>query len=101
MGRALLAVVLMVAAARTATAAPAAPARDALAALDSCIQQLNSQVDVGYRKVAGLCPDLAPSLKASPWGAWLPSDWDKPDNNLSHRGLSELRSLIVRESGRA
>ena len=95
MGRALLAVVLML------SAAPAVPAPDALASLDGCVQRLNSQVDVGYGKIARLCPDLASSLKASPWGAWLPSDWNKPDNNLSHRGLDELRSLIVRESGRA
>lgn len=95
MGRALLALVLML------SAGPAVAARDALAALDSCIQQLDPQLDVGYAKVAALCPDLAPSLRASPWGAWLPSDWNKPDNGLSGRGLRELRTLIVRESRRA
>jgi hypothetical protein len=95
MARALLALVLMLA------VAPAVAAREALAALDSCIQQLDPLRDVGYQKVATVCPDLAPSLKASPWQAWLPSDWDKPDSNLSRRGLHELRALIVRESGRA
>ncbi len=95
MGRALLALVLML------SAAPGLAARDALAALDSCIQELDPRLDVGYAKVATLCPDLAPSLMTSPWGAWLPSDWNKPDNNLSGRGLRELRTLIVRESQRA
>lgn len=95
MGRALLALALML------SAAPAMAARDALASLDSCIGELRPQADVGYAKIATVCPDLAPSLKASPWAAWLPSDWNKPDNNLSRRGLRELRALIVRESARA
>jgi hypothetical protein len=95
MGRALLALVLML------SAAPGLAARDALGALDSCLQQLDPKLDVGYAKIAARCPDLGPSLAASPWGAWLPSDWNKPDNNLSARGLRELRALIVRESRRS
>jgi hypothetical protein len=95
MSRALLALVLMLA------AVPGAPAREALAALDSCIHQLEPELDVGYEKIAARCPDLKPSLADSPWAAWLPSDWDKPQNNLSLRGLRELRTLIVRESALA
>jgi hypothetical protein len=95
MSRGLLALVLMLA------AVPGQAAPDAPAALDSCISRLEPELDVGFAKIAARCPDLAPSLRASPWAAWLPSDWDKPDNNLSRRGLEELRALIGRESARS
>jgi hypothetical protein len=94
MRRGLLALVLMLAAAQ------AAGARDPLAVLDGCIGRLDPQLDVGFEKVAARCPELAPALRASPWGAWLPSDWDKPQNNLSAQGLRQLRELIARETGR-
>jgi hypothetical protein len=91
--RLLLALVLVLAATPVA-------ARDALGALDSCLKQLDPRLDVGYDKIVARCPDLAPALKASPWAAWLPRDWDKPGNDLSDQGLTELRTLIVRESQR-
>lgn len=94
MRRVLLALVLVLA------ATPAAAARDALAVIDSCLKQLDPSLDVGYEKIAARCPDLAPALKASPWQAWLPRDWDKSGNELSDQGLTELRTLIVRETRR-
>jgi hypothetical protein len=94
MRRVLLALVLVLA------ATPAAVARDALAVIDSCLKQLDPTLDVGYEKIAARCPDLAPALKASPWQAWLPRDWDKSGNELSDQGLTELRTLIVRETRR-
>jgi hypothetical protein len=94
MRRVLLALVLVLA------ATPAAVARDALAVIDSCLKQLDPSLDVGYEKIAARCPDLAPALKASPWQAWLPRDWDKSGNELSEQGLTELRTLIVRETQR-
>lgn len=94
MRRVLLALVLVLA------ATPAAVARDALAVIDSCLKQLDPSLDVGYEKIAARCPDLAPALKASPWQAWLPRDWDKSGNELSDQGLTELRTLIVRETRR-
>jgi hypothetical protein len=98
MSRALTAL-LLVLAAKAAAAAPAA-APGALAAIDGCISRLDANLDVGYDKVAARCPDLAPSLVHSPFGPWLPSDWDKAGNNLSARGLRQLRGLLVTESMR-
>jgi uncharacterized protein DUF4129 len=94
MGRALPALLLLLA------IAPAATARDALAVLDGCIARLDAELDVGYDKIAARCPDLASSLTQSPWAAWLPSDWHKRANNLSVSGLRQLRELIVHESAR-
>jgi hypothetical protein len=81
-------------------ATPVAAARDALAAIDSCLRQLDPSLDVGYARIAERCPELAPALQGSPWAAWLPRDWDKSGNELSDQGLSELKTLIVRESQR-
>jgi hypothetical protein len=92
--RALTALVLLLA------VAPAAMARDALTALDACIARLDPELDVGYDKIAARCPDLTPALVQSPWAAWLPSDWSKAGNNLSVRGLRQLRALLVDESAR-
>jgi hypothetical protein len=94
MHRLLLALVLVLA------GTPPAAARDALGAIDNCLKQLDPRLDVGYEKIVARCPDLAPALKMSPWAAWLPRDWDKPGNDLSDQGLTELRTLIVRESQR-
>ena len=77
---------------------PHAQGRDALAAIDACLPQLDAGLDVGYQRIAERCPDLTPSLVASPWGAWLPRDWYQPHNQLSVDGLAELRALLVRES---
>lgn len=77
---------------------PLAQARDALAAIDACLPQLDAGLDIGYQRIAERCPDLTPSLVASPWGAWLPHDWFQPHNQLSVDGLVELRALLVRES---
>src|SRR5579863_5145826 len=94
MRRALLALLI-------ALAAAPAFARDAVSALDTCIGQLDPELDVGYEKIAVRCPELAPSLVQSPWAAWLPREWDKAENNLSVGGLKELRGLILVESRRA
>jgi hypothetical protein len=82
-------------------AAPAAAAHDALAALDACIARLDPELDVGYAKIAARCPDLGPALAQSPWAAWLPGGWQQADDGLSADGLRQMRTLIVRESGRA
>jgi hypothetical protein len=84
-----------------AAGAAAAQTRDALGALDACIGELDRGVDIGYARIAARCPELTPSLLASPWAAWLPADWNKPDNQLSAQGLSELRDLLARESAPA
>jgi hypothetical protein len=77
-------------------AARPAVAEDAIALIDVCIQRLDPTADVGYRRVAERCPELAHSLAASPYAPWLPSDWNKPDNGLSVGGLVELRALLTR-----
>jgi hypothetical protein len=94
MSRALTALLLLLA------AEPAVAAPDALQSIDSCISRLDPNLDVGFDKIAGHCPDLAPSLMRSTYGAWLPSDWQKGGNNLSVRGLWQLRALLVTESQR-
>jgi len=80
-------------------AAPGAQARDALGALDACVMQLDG-LDVGYQRIAKRCPELTPSLAASPWEAWLPRDWYRPHNQLSAGGLVQLRALLPAEAAR-
>lgn len=80
-------------------AAPCAQARDALGAIDACVMQLDG-LDVGYQRIAARCPDLTPSLVASPWEAWLPRDWYRPNNQLSVVGLVTLRALLPAEAAR-
>src|SRR2546421_9737283 len=77
MSRWLLALVL------AAAGLPGATAHDALGAIDACLAQLDRGLDVGYRRIAARCPDLAPSLMQSQWAAWLPRDWNQPENLLS------------------
>jgi len=81
----------------TAAGVPLASASDAVASIDACIRQLDPGLDVGYARVAERCPDLAPSLAHSPWAPWLPSDWNRPGNQLSASGLTELRTLLARK----
>ena len=94
MARALLALLL------AAALLPCAQARDALEAIDDCVVRLDSELDVGYARIAARCPDLTAALGGSSFAAWLPADWKRPDNQLSAAGLSELRSQLARESGR-
>jgi hypothetical protein len=82
-----------------AVAVPCAQARDALRAIDDCVARLDSELDVGYARIAARCPDLTPALEQSPWAPWLPGDWNRPDNQLSAAGLSELHSLLARAAG--
>ena len=49
-----------------------------------------------YAHIAERCPELASSLASSPYAAWLPPDWNKPNNELSVGGLVELRRLLTR-----
>lgn len=90
MMRALLALML------AGAAAPVVAAADPLAVIDACVQHLDPANDVGYARIAERCPELAPSLKASAYAAWLPPDWNQSDNNLSVGGLIELRTLLSR-----
>jgi hypothetical protein len=80
---------------------PCAQAGDALHVIDDCIAKLDTELDVGYARIAERCPDLAATLVQSPWAAWLPAGWNRPDNQLSARGLSELRALLAREAAPA
>jgi len=73
-----------------------AQASELLPVLDDCVNRLDATLDVGYARIAARCPELTPALRQSPWAAWLPADWDRPDNQLSAAGLGELRTLLVR-----
>jgi len=97
MSRWLLGFLLTVAGAQCAAARDAVATHDAVAAIDSCIRQLDPGLDVGFARIAERCPDLAPALSASPWAPWLPADWRKPGNELSAGGLGELRTLLTRQ----
>jgi hypothetical protein len=79
---------------------PCAQARDALEAIDDCVARLDTELDVGYARIAARCPDLTAALGESSFAPWLPSDWKRPENQLSAAGLSELRAQLARESGR-
>lgn len=92
MARALALLLLALAAAGV----PNARAGDALAVIDDCVAKLDPELDVGYARVAARCPDLTAALTESPWMPWLPVDWNRPDNQLSAGGLSELRTLLTR-----
>jgi len=79
---------------------PCAQARDALEAIDDCVAKLDTELDVGYARIAARCPDLTAALGESSFAPWLPADWKRPDNQLSAAGLSELRAQLARESRR-
>ncbi len=81
-----------------AALAPAAPAHDPLQAIDDCLARLDTELDVGYARIAARCPDLTPALTGSTYAPWLPADWRRPDNELSAAGLSELRAQLLRVS---
>jgi hypothetical protein len=91
MGRCALALLLV-----AYGAARAALADEAIAVIDACIHNLDPTIDVGYARVIERCPELARTLAASAYAPWLPSDWNKPDNDLSVGGLVELRRLLTR-----
>jgi hypothetical protein len=95
MSRWLLALVL------AAAGLPGARAHDALGAIDACVRQVDRGLDVGYQRIAARCPDLTPSLMQSEWAAWLPRDWNQPENLLSPEGLTELRTLLTRDPASA
>ncbi len=82
----------------TAALAPAAPAHDPLQAIDDCLAHIDGELDVGYARIAAHCPDLSAALTGSAFAPWLPADWQRPDNELSAAGLSELRAQLTRES---
>jgi hypothetical protein len=92
----LLCAVLLVLAAPLQSAEP-----DSLAvarkAIDDCTPRLDPQVDVGFERVAALCPGLARALEQSGVEEWLPRGWKETRNNLSAGSLTELRSLVARE----
>ena len=79
-----------------AVATPSAQARNSLQAIDACVASLAAQPDSGYARIAARCPELTPALTQSPWGPWLPRDWNRADNELSAGALTELRALLVR-----
>ena len=95
MRRALLALLFLI------SVTPLAAASEALAEIDACIDKLDAGLDVGYQRIAERCPALPAALKDSSFSAWLPHDWDRPGNQLSRRGLADLKGLLVRESRRA
>jgi len=73
----------------------------ALEAVDSCLEKLNPEIDLGYERIAGRCPQLARRLEESGWLPWLPTDWKRAGNDLSAGGLRELREMLLRESALA
>jgi len=73
-----------------------AQAHELLERIDACVARLDRELDVGYERVAARCPDLAPTLAASPWAEWLPHDWNQTGNQLSAGGLADLRTLLLR-----
>jgi hypothetical protein len=83
---------------RTATPVAQGQAlRRALEAIDACIASLDAEVDVGFRRIAARCPQLAPALQSGGFDRWLPRDWRDPENDLSSGGLLELKELLARE----
>jgi len=81
--------------------AQSAHARAAVQAIDECLAKLDPAADVGYARVVARCPDLPGALAQNPAAAWLPADWNRPDNQLSAAGLAELRVLLTQRPARA
>jgi hypothetical protein len=69
----------------------------ASSAIDACTQRLDSEVDIGYERIAARCPDLARTLERSEFEQWLPAGWKESRNNLSAGSLRELRAVVGRE----
>jgi hypothetical protein len=67
-------------------------------AIDSCIERLTPDIDIGYDRIAARCPDLARHLQESGASVWLPRDWKRRANDLSAGGLRELEELLARQS---
>jgi hypothetical protein len=82
-----------------AAAPPARPSEVALEAIDTCVNRLHPDIDIGYERIASRCPQLARRLEESGWSRWLPRDWKRPGNDLSAGGLRELREILSIESG--
>jgi hypothetical protein len=82
-------------------ALPCAQAREAAQAIGECLARLDPAADIGYARVVARCPDLPGALAQSPAAAWLPADWNRPDNQLSAAGLRELRLLLTQPPLRA
>ena len=89
MRRWLLALVISV------VALPCAHARAAVLVIDDCLTKLDPGADIGYARVVARCPDLPDALSQSSVAPWLPADWNRPDNQLSAAGLTELRLLLT------
>jgi len=77
--------------------AGAATAQD-LSGIDTCINRLDPQLDIGYDRIAARCPELAKQLEHGAWAPWLPRGWKESGNDLSAGGLREFRDLVNRES---
>jgi hypothetical protein len=97
---ALAALLMLVACPAFASAVPPAmSAEAALEAIDTCLNRLHPDIDIGYDRIASRCPQLARRLEESGWSRWLPRDWKRSGNDLSAGGLRELRELLSVESG--
>jgi hypothetical protein len=78
-------------------AARAEAADELLHELQGCERRLDPQLDVGYDRIAALCPVLVARLAASRWAPVLPQGWNRPDNDLSAGGLVALATWIERQ----
>jgi hypothetical protein len=76
-------------------ALPCAHAREAALVIEDCLTKLDPAADIGYARIVARCPDLPGALSQSSVAAWLPADWNRPDNQLSAAGLTELRLLLT------
>jgi len=83
-----------VAAAARAAATPSS-GESARLAIDTCLERLNPEIDIGYERISARCPDLARRIDESAWSVWLPRDWKRPGNDLSAGGLRQLQELLA------
>jgi hypothetical protein len=66
--------------------------------IGSCVSRLDSQLDIGYDRIAARCPELAHQLEGGVWAPWLPRGWNESGNDLSAGGLREFREVVERET---
>jgi hypothetical protein len=70
------------------------------AAIETCRQRADPELDIGYARIAARCPQVVRMLESGEWRAWLPPAWREAGNDLSIGGLEELAVLIEREQAR-
>lgn len=78
--------------------APQPDTRAVSLAIAACLPRLDTELDVGFERIAARCPGLAEVLESSGVAAMLPADWRQARGELSAGGLRALRAALLAAS---